>query len=464
MTKSELDRIFEDQKRFFETGYTKDVKNRVELLSKLKKKVSDSEDLICSALEKDLGKSRTETFLTEIYMIMTEINYFMKNIPALCAPKKVKTPLSAFPGKSLIFAEPYGTVLIISPWNYPLQLALAPLVGAVAAGNCIILKPSEYAPHTAAALEKIISGVFSKEHVCTVCGGIEETSYLLEKPNDYIFFTGSPQIGKVVMEKAALNLTPLTLELGGKSPCIVDRTADIALSAKRIAWGKFINAGQTCVAPDYILIEEEIKERFLKELIKHIELFYAYADKEHSNGYAQFPRIINEKHFSRLEGYIKNQKVIYGGICEREKLFISPTIIENPYLDSPVMQNEIFGPVLPVIEVSCREEALEFVKNFPKPLALYIFSNDSEFVSKSLNTISSGGACINDTISHITSEHLPFGGVGNSGMGSYHGKSSFDTFTHYKSVLFKGRLDIKAKYPPYGENFILNLIKKIISK
>jgi len=464
MTKSELDRIFEDQKRFFETGYTKDVKNRVELLSKLKKKVSDSEDLICSALEKDLGKSRTETFLTEIYMLMTEITFFIKNLSSLSTPKKVRTPLSAFPGKSLIFAEPYGNVLIISPWNYPLQLALAPLVGAVAAGNCVILKPSEYAPHTATVLEKIISGVFLKEHVCTVCGGIEETSYLLEKPNDYIFFTGSPQVGKVVMEKASVNLTPLTLELGGKSPCIIDRTADITLSAKRIAWGKFINAGQTCVAPDYILIEEEIKEQFIKELVKYIELFYASADKDHPNGYAQLPRIINEKHFSRLEGYIKNQKVIYGGICEREKLFISPTVIENPSLDSPVMQNEIFGPILPIIEVANREKAREIIQKYPKPLALYIFSNDPEFVSTSVNTISSGGACINDTISHITSEYLPFGGVGNSGMGSYHGKSSFDTFTHYKSVLFKGKFDIKEKYPPYSEKFLLNLIKKTVSK
>lgn len=394
--------------------------------------------------------------MTEVGMVINEIDYMINNIKKLSKIKKVRTPLIFAGGSSYIVPEPYGTVLIIGPWNYPFQLVMLPLVGAIAAGNCAVVKPSELSPNVSSVITKIINDNFDKEYVVSVEGGIETSEQLLSQKFDYIFYTGSTLVGKIVMEAAAKNLTPVTLELGGKSPCIIDKDTNLENAARRIAWGKLINCGQTCVAPDYFFVHKSIKDELISGIIAAINEFYG-SDPIQSNKYS---KIINEKHFNRLLSLIDNENVIYGAEYDKEKLKISPTILYPVSKDSKVMQDEIFGPIMPIMEYDNLDDVINFINDRPKPLALYFFSNDKSKVQRILTETSSGGVCINDTINHIVTSYLPFGGVGDSGMGNYHGKATFDTFSHKKSVLKNQmRLDFKMKYPPY--NVPENLMKKV---
>jgi len=350
-----------------------------------------------------------------------------------------------------VVAEPYGIVLIMSPWNYPFQLCMAPLIGAIAAGNCAVIKPSAYAPHTSRAIAELIGSVFPPQYITVVEGGREQNSELLKEKFDYIFFTGSIQVGKLVMEAAAKSLTPVSLELGGKSPCIVDETADLECAAKRIAFGKYLNAGQTCVAPDYLLLHKSVKERFVEQLIETIGNFFPHGD------YGELPVIINDKHFNRLMNLIQGEKVLFGGGGDAAGRFIEPTILDDITFDSPIMQEEIFGPILPIIEFDSMDEVIASINARPKPLALYLFTGDKATETSIIKSVSFGGGCINDTIIHLATSHMGFGGVGESGMGSYHGKRSFDTFTHYKSMVKKYTwIDMPMRYYPYNSrNFKL---------
>ncbi|NMB07974.1 MAG: aldehyde dehydrogenase [Tissierellia bacterium] len=441
--------ILNKQRAFFNLNSTKDISFRKEQLKKLNKVIVDHEKDIINALNKDLGKSEFESYSTEIGMVLSEISYALKHIDNWTKVEKVKTPMTNFKSKSYIYPEPYGNVLIISPWNYPFQLTLLPLVGAVAAGNTAIIKPSSSSIHTSKIMEKIINENFPEEFIHVLDVESKESRKVLDEKFDYIFYTGSPSVGKMVMKKAAENLTPITLELGGKSPCIVDKEGDLELFAKRITWGKLLNSGQTCVAPDYLYVHKDIKEEFIKYLIKYIEEFYG-KDMENNEDYV---RIINEKHFNRLNNLIDRDKVIYGGNSDLEKLYIEPTIMDNVNWNDKVMAEEIFGPIFPILEYDSIVEVIEEIKKRPRPLALYIFSTNEKIIDKVINNISFGGGCINDTIMHLTNPNMPFGGIGNSGMGSYHGKYSFDTFTHYKSISNKSLSpDIEMRYPPYKGN------------
>jgi len=441
--------ILNKQRAFFNLNSTKDISFRKEQLKKLNKVIVDHEKDIINALNKDLGKSEFESYSTEIGMVLSEISYALKHIDNWTKVEKVKTPMTNFKSKSYIYPEPYGNVLIISPWNYPFQLTLLPLVGAVAAGNTAIIKPSSSSIHTSKIMEKIINENFPEEFIHVLDAESKESRKVLDEKFDYIFYTGSPSVGKMVMKKAAENLTPITLELGGKSPCIVDKEGDLELFAKRITWGKLLNSGQTCVAPDYLYVHKDIKEEFIKYLIKYIEEFYG-KDMENNEDYV---RIINEKHFNRLNNLIDRDKVIYGGNSDLEKLYIEPTIMDNVNWNDKVMAEEIFGPIFPILEYDSIVEVIEEIKKRPRPLALYIFSTNEKIIDKVINNISFGGGCINDTIMHLTNPNMPFGGIGNSGMGSYHGKYSFDTFTHYKSISNKSLSpDIEMRYPPYKGN------------
>lgn len=441
--------ILNKQRAFFNLNSTKDISFRKEQLKKLNKVIVDHEKDIINALNKDLGKSEFESYSTEIGMVLSEISYALKHIDNWTKVEKVKTPMTNFKSKSYIYPEPYGNVLIISPWNYPFQLTLLPLVGAVAAGNTAIIKPSSSSIHTSKIMEKIINENFPEEFIHVLDAKSKESRKVLDEKFDYIFYTGSPSVGKMVMKKAAENLTPITLELGGKSPCIVDKEGDLELFAKRITWGKLLNSGQTCVAPDYLYVHKDIKEEFIKYLIKYIEEFYG-KDMENNEDYV---RIINEKHFNRLNNLIDRDKVIYGGNSDLEKLYIEPTIMDNVNWNDKVMAEEIFGPIFPILEYDSIVEVIEEIKKRPRPLALYIFSTNEKIIDKVINNISFGGGCINDTIMHLTNPNMPFGGIGNSGMGSYHGKYSFDTFTHYKSISNKSLSpDIEMRYPPYKGN------------
>jgi aldehyde dehydrogenase (NAD+) len=418
---------------------------RKERILKLKKSIQDKELLINQALKDDLGKSTFETYATEIGFILDEIGYTLKNIDEWSKPKKVKTPITLFPGKSTVFPEAYGVVLIISPWNYPFQLCLSPLIGAVAAGNRVVIKPSEFAPKTSSIIKMILEEVFTTDEVSFVEGGVEETQVLLKQKFDYIFFTGSSMVGKIIMKAASEHLTPVTLELGGKSPCLIEESANIDIAAKRCAWGKFLNAGQTCVAPDYVLVPRALQDEFIQKLNNHLQQFYG--DVKSSLDY---PRIINEKHFDRLISLIVPEKVALGGDSRREEKYISPTVMKDVSWNDKVMEDEIFGPILPVIPYDSIQNAIEQITSRPKPLAFYIFSENETKRQEIITKIPFGGGCINDTVIHLANPHLPFGGVGTSGIGSYHGKKSFDTFTHYKSVFEQGSLvDIPLRYPPY---------------
>lgn len=451
----EVNNLVRQQRNFFSTNQTKDVSFRIEKLKLLKNTILENKEAILNALKSDLNKPRFESYVTEL-LVVKEIDYAIKHIKFWTKPKRVATPLEQFPASALIYPEPRGVVLIVSPWNYPFNLMISPLVGAIAAGNCAILKPSEIALHTSHLLADIFKKNFDTAYIAVVEGDVETSQQLLKEKFDRIFFTGSTAVGKIIMEAAAKHLTPVTLELGGKTPCIVDADVHIERAARRIAWGKFINAGQTCVAPDYILLDRTIKKDFLDSIKKCIQEFYG-DNPAKSPDYA---RIINKRHFNRLAAFLNDGKIIAGGQTDVENNYIAPTVIDNVSLNAPVMQEEIFGPILPVIEYNDLTEAISIVNERPKPLALYFFSKNKNHQERVLRETSSGGVCINDTVMHLGVPDLPFGGVGDSGMGSYHGKASFDIFSHQKSVLKNSFLmDIKLRYAPYEGK--LNLIKRI---
>ena len=406
-----------------------------------------------------MSKSNFESNDTEIGILYQKIEKKKKNVKKWAKREKKKTDIVYFPAKSYIYKQPYGVVLIISPFNYPIQLAFSPLIGAISAGNCAIIKPSEYAINSAVVIEEIINSTFDKRYINVIdpLGGKETVSELLSLKFDYIFFTGSVRVGKIVMEAASKNLIPVTLELGGKSPCIVDRDANIKLSAKRIVWGKYLNVGQTCVAPDYVYVHKAVKEELLKEMVKEIESEYG-KDAKKSEDYA---RIIRKEEVKRLQGYLDEGEIYYGGEVDIEDRYISPTILTNIKENSKILEEEIFGPILPVYEFQDITEVIEYVNSKERPLALYYFSEDKNKIETVLSSTTSGGVTINDTIIHVSSTHIPFGGVGNSGMGNYHGKASFDTFTHKKSVVKRSTLmEFPFRFPPYKDK--LKLIKKLM--
>lgn len=453
-----LQPYLDKQKKFFRSGKTKDIPFRVEQLKKLKQILVDNEQLLIDEVHKDFQKSAFETYVTEIGLVITDINFALKNIESWTKQKSVSTPLVNFPSKNFIITEPYGSVLIISPWNYPILLALQPLVGALSAGNTAILKPSELTPNTSSVLEKLISEHFDEEILKVILGDVEESSTLVKMDFDYIFFTGSTRVGKIIMKDAAERLTPLTLELGGKSPCIVDETANLEISAKRIAWGKFVNAGQTCVAPDYLLVQKSVKPEFLEHLKTSIHQLYGEEPKTSPD----YPRIINDAHFDRLKSLLDDGETVIGGESDKGTKYIAPTILNNITLDDPIMEDEIFGPILPVIEYERIEDCVEIINERPRPLALYVFTSDQKVEELITGSVSFGGGAVNDTIAQLGNHHLSFGGVGASGFGSYHGKASFDCFSHKKSVMKKPFWpDVPIRYAPYGE-LKLGLVKKVL--
>lgn len=450
--------LLNKHKGFFETGKTRDIDFRLTQLDKLKKAILKNENEILDSLNKDLGKSQFEGYTTEVGILLDSIGFAVKNLKKWSKAKRVKTPITHFGSKSYIYYEPYGTVLIIGPFNYPFQLIFEPLLGALTAGNCAVIKPSTFTPNVSKIVSKIISETFDERYVSVIEGNREVTTALINSPFDYIFFTGSVEVGKVVMEAAAKNLVPVTLELGGKSPCIVDKSANLEVAAKRIAWGKYLNLGQTCVAPDYLLIHRDIKNKFIELIKKYIKEFYGENPKESKD----YGKIINEKHAKRIAELIDKDKVILGGEYDLENLYISPTIMDRVTWQDKVMGEEIFGPILPILEYENVDDAIKMINQHPKPLALYVFTEDSNVEQRLIKNCSYGGGCVNDTITHLATPHLPFGGVGNSGIGSYHGEMSFKTFSHSKSVLKKSTsIDMKFLYPPYDSRK-LKLIKKFL--
>jgi aldehyde dehydrogenase (NAD+) len=430
----------------FETGRTRPLAWRVAQLDGLARFMREREDEILAALATDLGKARVEGFGMEVGAVAGEVQYVKSRLAAWMKPQKVKTPLIMKPGKSVIYREPLGVVLIIAPWNYPFRLALDPLVGALAAGNCAVVKPSEVAPATSALITTRLRQYVDPDCVAVVEGGVAETTDLLEQRFDHVFYTGNGAVGRIVMTAAAKHLTPVTLELGGKSPCIVDRDVDLDVAARRIAWGKFSNAGQTCVAPDYVLAHASIRDALVAKLVDNVRIFYGDNPKQ-SKDYA---RIINPRHHQRLMRLIEHDKVVIGGEGDERERYIAPTILKDVSPDAPIMQDEIFGPILPIVTVSDVDDAIRFVRQRPKPLALYVFSRSAETAERVLAHTSSGGACINHTLVQLGVQELPFGGVGESGIGAYQGRASFEVFSHKKSVFFKPTLlDPPVMYPPY---------------
>ena len=443
---------FNNSKAFFNTHKTKNLKFRKQQLKLLSKNIKNHENELLDALYKDLGKSKVEAYATEIGMLLKSIKLMRKELKNWSKTKQTDTPLYLFPTKSYIKKEPYGTVLIIGPFNYPVQLVFEPLIGAIAAGNTAIVKPSELTPHVAIVIKDIIEDTFDEAYVSVVEGGIEETQTLLSLPFDYMFFTGSEKVGKIVYEAAARKLIPVTLELGGKSPVIVDDTANIKVASERISFGKFTNAGQTCVAPDYILVQRKVKNDLIKALKKTITEFYG----ENIEKSPDFGRIVNQKHFNRLNDLIQIHKdnVVFGGNSSKEYLYIEPTLLDNITNDNKIMKEEIFGPILPIITYDNFDEVLEIIQSKSKPLSLYLFSEDENMTHRVVEELSFGGGAINDTLMHLANPNLPFGGVGSSGIGQYHGKYSFDTFSHMKSYTFKStRLESSLFFPPYKGKF-----------
>lgn len=447
-----VEQTFEQSKQYFKTHVTKDVKFRKQQLKSLSKSIKNHETELLEALNADLGKNKVEAFTTEIGFVLKSIKLARKELKNWTKRKQVNTPLFMFPAKSYIMKEPYGTVLIIGPFNYPLQLVIEPLIGAIAAGNTAIIKPSEFTPHVTKVLRKIIEAVFNPEYVAVIEGEAETTQQLTALPFDYIFFTGSENVGRSVYQAASSNLTPVTLELGGKSPVIIDESANIKVTSERICFGKFTNAGQTCIAPDYLLVKKSIKHNLINALKATISEFYG-TDVQQSE---DFGRIVNERHFSRLTELLTEQQhnIVFGGTTNKDTLYIAPTIIDNVDVDAKIMQEEIFGPLLPIVTYEDFDDALAFIQSKPKPLSLYLFSEDENATERVLNELSFGGGAINDTLMHIANPNLPFGGVGNSGIGQYHGKYSFNTFSHDKSYIFKTtRLESSIIFPPYKGKF-----------
>ena len=441
-----LSDIVDRQRAYFNTDITKNPDFRSEALQKLLKALISNEPMLMKALKTDLNKSGFEAYMTEIGMVRDECRFAVRHVKKWAGIKRAASPLAQFPSKSYVISEPYGVALIMSPWNYPLMLTIAPLIGAIAAGCCAVVKPSAYSPATSQAIADLIAGIFPPEYIAVVQGGRLEYAALLELKFDFIFFTGSSSVGHLVMEKASKYLTPVCLELGGKSPAIIDETADITIAAKRLVWGKYLNAGQTCVAPDYVLVHESRKKELTGEIKKALAVLFpdgAMQDEE-------YVHIINDKQFDRLLKLIEGEDIIIGGEYDRARRCIVPTVLNNINFESPVMGEEIFGPVLPLIMYTDLDEIISRLKDLPKPLALYLFTSDRTVEKKVLNSLSFGGGCVNDTIIHLATSRMGFGGVGASGMGSYHGKMSFDTFTHYKSIVNKRTwLDLPMRYRPY---------------
>jgi aldehyde dehydrogenase (NAD+) len=454
---SEVRDILAAQKQFFKSGRTQDLDYRLENLKRLKNGIIQNESAVLEALKKDLSKAPYESYMTEVGVVLDEIRLAQRRLKSWARPRRVKTPFHLWFGSSRIYCEPYGRVLIIAPWNYPFLLSISPLIGAIAAGNCTVLKPSEYAPHTAAIISEIMASHFDKGHISVIEGDTNTGEALLEERFDYIFFTGSVPVGKRVMSAAAKYLTPVTLELGGKNPCIIDQDVNMDLAARRIVFGKFINAGQTCIAPDYLWVHQSQKAKLLDGIRKYLDRFYGEDPRKSPD----FARIINQHHFNRLGRLLDKGDVIIGGQSDPQDLYIAPTVITNLSWDDPIMQDEIFGPVLPVLEFEDLSDVISSLNSRPKPLALYIFSNRRENCRKVIEQVSFGSGCINDTVVQFGNPHLPFGGVGNSGMGSYHGKASFDILSHKKSVLKKSfAFDPPLRFPPYKNK--ISLLKKIL--
>ena len=446
--------LIEQQRKYYQQGTTKSYEFRKEQLIKLKESIKKHEQEIKDALYVDLHKSSFEAYTTEIGFLLHSIDLAVKNLKKWMKPRKVKTPIYMIGSSSYIMPEPLGVVLIIGPYNYPFQLVMEPLVGAIAAGNTAILKPSEFTPATEKVIEKVISSTFGPEYIKVITGDYKVTQELLENRFDYIFFTGSTRVGQIVYEKASKHLTPVTLELGGKSPTIIDETANLKLAARRIAFGKFINAGQTCIAPDYIYVHESVHEAFLNEL--KTVLNSDYKDEK------TFGRIVNERHFKRLNGLISDSKMVYGHKIDEDEKLISPIILDQVSWNDEVMKEEIFGPILPILTYKNIDELITFIQSLDKPLALYLFTNQKETMDKVFNQISFGGGAINHTLMHVSNPHLPFGGVGHSGIGKYHGSTSFDIFTHYKGYIkTTNKFDLKMAYPPYTDKKE-KLVKKIL--
>lgn len=436
------------QRKFFRTGKTKSYGFRMAALNRLEGALKEYEEKLLEGLKKDLNKSKTEAYMTELGLAKAELSFVKKQLHKWMRSERAVTPITHFPAESRILKEPYGVTLIMAPWNYPVLLCLDPLIDAIGAGNCVVLKPSAYAPAVSAVLKELLESIYPAGYVAVVEGGRSANEALLEQRFDKIFFTGSVEVGRLVMKKAAENLTPVTLELGGKSPCIVDETANLRLAAKRIAFGKLLNSGQTCVAPDYLLVHRKIKHTFLACLKR--ELIRMAGEDVFQN--PDYPRMINEKHFKRVKSLMEGENIYYGGGCREETLQIAPTILDEVTPDSPVMKEEIFGPLLPVLTFETKEELEAVIGGFEKPLAFYLFTENKGMEVWALRNFSFGGGCINDTILHLATSHMPFGGVGGSGMGSYHGKAGFDAFSHRKSVVKKGGwFDNPVRYAPYQE-------------
>ena len=449
--------ILAGQRQFFNSARTKDLDFRLENIRRLKKAIIQNEAAILAALRNDLYKPAYEGYLTEIGLVLTEIRFVSRHLRSWVKPRKVRTPYFLWFGSSAIHPEPYGISLIISPWNYPLHLTMLPLIGSIAAGNCTIIKPSEYAPHTAAIISEIIERHFDSHYVAVIEGDAQTSKDLLKNRFDYIFFTGSQTVGKIVMSAAAKNLTPVTLELGGKNPCIVDQDVNIDLAARRIASGKFINGGQTCTAPDYLLVHQSNKQKLLDKIKVYLRKFYG-EDPQKSPDYV---RIINKLQFDRLAALLDKGDKVVGGQTDPDDLYIAPTLLQNVSWNDPVMQDEIFGPILPVLVFEDLAEVVSTINSRQRPLALYFFSNQRNNYQRIIEEVSFGGGCINDTLAHLTNPHLPFGGTGSSGMGGYHGKASFDTFSHQKSIFKKWfNLDLPLRFPPYKNK--LSILKNIL--
>ena len=455
-----IENIKEKQLVFFKDFKTQDVKIRIQHLKKLKRVLEEREESLFEALYQDLKKPVFESFTSELLMVQKELDLHIKNIKEWAAPKRVSGSLINFPSQDYILSEPYGTVLLISPWNYPFQLAMIPLIGAIAAGNTAVIKPSESAPHTAQIIEEIISEVFPPEWAIVIQGDMKVGAALLKTQWDYIFYTGSTAVGKIVAKAAAEFLTPTTLELGGKSPCIVDGTAPIQKTARRIVWGKFLNCGQTCIAPDYVLVQKEYKKALVAAMIQEIEKAFGKNAKNSKD----YGRIIHQKHFEKLEKDLDKQKLLFGGENDKDELYFGPTLVEEPALDSSLLVDEIFGPILPVLSYTTESDIDSVLTKLKNPLAFYLFSTNQSFINTMIQRYSFGGGVVNDAIIHFTNDKLPFGGIGNSGMGAYHGKHSFEVFTHAKPVVKRSFwFDLPQRYAPYPKSLkaLKFLLKKI---
>lgn len=446
MTETEIRQIVENQRTYFYTGATLPLSHRIEALKKIQSYILTHEAEIGKAIRKDLGKSDFESYMCETGLVLSEITYMLKHIRSFAKEKNVLTPLAQFHSRSFKKPSPYGVALIMSPWNYPFLLTIDPLIDALAAGNTVVLKPSAYSPYTSAVIQSMIEECFDTRYVAVITGGRAENTCLLNEHFDYIFFTGSQTAGKEVMRHAAAHLTPVTLELGGKSPCIVEESANIKLAARRIVFGKYLNCGQTCVAPDYIYCDRKIKDQLLAEIKRQIKRQFRSEPLTNKN----YGKIINEKHFDRITKLIDSSKVVFGGKCDRTTLKIEPTVMDHVTFDDAVMQEEIFGPILPILTYDSLDQAIHKINSMPHPLALYVFTSDKTAARKVTARCGFGGGCINDTIIHLATSEMGFGGFGESGMGSYHGKDGFRTFSHYKSIVDKKTwLDLPMRYQPY---------------